>query len=135
MSGAPIALQAAVLAALAADADLLADLGEARIYDAAPRDATFPFVALGAASAEDWSSGTEAGTAHRLVLHVWSRAGGRREAWRIAGHLMRILHDAPLALESARAVLVRVDFAEVRRDPDGITTQGIVRLSALTEAE
>ena len=64
---------------------------------APPRDASFPYVALGETVETDWSSGDEPGGEIRLTLHVWSRAAGEREAWSILGQLMQRLRS-PLAL-------------------------------------
>jgi hypothetical protein len=125
-------LQAAVVAALAVDADLAALVGN-RIHDGAPRATDFPSITFGEAGQADWSSDREPGGDVRLTLHVWSRAIGKREAWTIIGHLMRLLHDAPLALDDNALVLLRVTFAEVRLDPDGQTEHGVVRLAALVE--
>jgi hypothetical protein len=125
-------LQAAIAAVLAADEDLAALVGD-RIHDGAPRASDFPSITFGEAGQADWSSDNEPGGEIRLTLHVWSRAIGKREAWTILGHLMRLLHDAPLTLEDHALVLVRVSFAEVRLDPDGKTEHGVLRLAALVE--
>jgi len=125
-------LQAAIVAALAADTDLAALVG-GRIHDGAPRATEFPSITFGETGQSDWSSDREPGGDVRLALHVWSRAVGKREAWRIIGHLMRLLHDAPLALDDNALVLLRVAFAEVRLDPDGRTEHGVVRVAALVE--
>ena len=127
-----LSLQAAIAAHLLADADLVALVG-GRIHDAPPRNAAFPLVVLGETAQADWSSGTEAGGEVRLVLHVWSRAEGKREAWTIIGALMRLLHDAPLTLDDASLVLIRTTYAEVRQEPDGITQHGVLRIVALVE--
>lgn len=129
---AALELQAAVVARLFADADLVALVGD-RIHDGAPRSLTFPSVTLGASGQADWSSDGEPGGDIRLDLHVWSREIGKREAWTIIGHLMRLLHDAPLTLDDHALVLVRITYAEVRLDPDGITEHGVVRVAALVE--
>ncbi len=133
MTTASLDFQAAVVARLLADADLLAALGGPHIHDGAPRGTGFPYVTLGAAGQADWSDGSAEGGDVSLTLHVWSRQGGKKEAWAIAGILMRLLHDEPLALADHHLVTLRVAFAEVRRDPDGITEHGVVRLEALVE--
>ncbi|HWJ72115.1 MAG TPA: DUF3168 domain-containing protein [Kaistia sp.] len=133
MNPAALDLQAAIRARLVADADLLAALGGPRIHDGAPRGTAFPFVTLGDTGQSDWSDGTTDGGDISLTLHVWSRQGGKKEAWAIAGILMRLLHDEPLALADHHLVTLRATFAEVRRDPDGITEHGVVRLAALVE--
>lgn len=124
--------QAALVALLLADPDLAALVGD-RIHDAAPRNAAFPFITLGDTGQADWSSGTEPGGQISSTLHVWSRAAGRREAWTIIGVLLHLLHDAPLPLDEHALVLMRVTYAEVRRDPDGLTEHGVMRVTALVE--
>lgn len=126
------ALQQAVFAALAADAGLAALVGD-RIFDAVPRAATFPFVSFGAATAADWSTGTDTGSEHRLTVNIWSRAGGRQESWAIGARIDAALHDQPLALEDHGLVNLRRELAEVRLDPDGLTWHGVFRFRAVTE--
>lgn len=95
-----LALRAAIHAALVTDAALVALLGAPRIHDVPPGDADFPFVTLGEAVVADWSTATEAGTEQALTLHVFSRSGGRAEAFAIAARLQAVLHDAALALKA-----------------------------------
>ena len=133
MNPAALDLQAAIAAQLLADADLVALLGGPRIHDGPPRGTAFPFVSIGDAGQSDWSDATTAGGAIRVTLHVWSRAAGKREAWTILGALMRLLHEAELALDGHALVLLRADYAEVRMDPDGLTEHGVLRLGALVE--
>lgn len=128
-----LALRQALHDRLAADGALLALLGGARIHDAPPKDAAFPFVTLGEAVVSDWSTGTEAGTEQALTLHAWSRAAGRREAFEIAAAVQQALHDAPLALAGHRLANLRTTTAEVRRDGDGRTFHALIRFRAVTE--
>ena len=44
------------------------------------------------------------------------------------------LNDAALTLDGHALVNLRFEFAETRRDPDGITYHGVVRFMAVTEA-
>jgi len=74
MSEAALALQMAMLACLRADDPVTAFVGD-RVFDAAPRNAAFPYIAFGPARASDWSTGTEDGSEHRITLHA-GRAGG-----------------------------------------------------------
>ena len=148
---AALELQAGLVASLLADAELAA-LVDDRIHDGAPRATAFPSVTLGEtgqavapratafpsvtlgeSGQADWSSDNEPGGQVQLALHVWSREIGKREAWTIIGHLMRLLHDAPLTLDEHALVTIRVTFAEVRLDPDGMTEHGVVRIAALIE--
>ncbi|MFG1207775.1 DUF3168 domain-containing protein [Xanthobacter flavus] len=128
-----LALRAAIHAALVTDAALVALLGAPRIHDVPPGDADFPFVTLGEAVVADWSTATEAGTEQALTLHVFSRSGGRAEAFAIAARLQAVLHDAALALEGHRLANLRAITAEVRRESDGRTFHALVRFRAVTE--
>jgi hypothetical protein len=128
-----VSLRAAIRGALAADAPLVSLLGGEKIYDEPPRDAALPYVTLGEDTLADGSTSTEPGDEHALTLHVWSRQGGHREAHVIAGAVLEALIDAPLALAGHHLANLRFVVADVRREADGRTYHGIVRLRALTE--
>lgn len=127
------ALQTSIHARLTADPAVIAALGSARIYDDVPRGAEFPYVTFGETTLRDWSTGGEEGSEHIVTLHVWSHAAGRREAQAVMGAVRTALHDQPLSLAGHRLVNLRHEFSDARRDPDGETYHGIVRLRAVTE--
>jgi hypothetical protein len=81
----------------------------------------------------DWSTGTEDGAEHELTLHVWSRAGGKKQVQEIMESVKAVLHDKPLLLEDHYLINLRYAFSEARLDPDGDTFHGIVRYRAVTE--
>lgn len=128
-----LSLRRALHAALAQDAALLALLGGPRIYDVPPNNAAFPYVALGEAVVSDWSTATEAGTEHALTLHIFSRSGGRAEAFALAACVHQALHDAPLELSGHRLANLRATTSEVVREKDGRTFHALVRFRAVTE--
>ncbi|MBM3543985.1 MAG: DUF3168 domain-containing protein [Alphaproteobacteria bacterium] len=127
------ALQRGVYQALAGSPGLTTLLGGARIYDDAPQSAPYPFITLGQSVMRDWSTGTEDGAEHELTLHVWSRAGGKRQVQEITEAIKQALHDKPLMLEDHYLINLRHIFSEARLDPDGDTFHGIVRYRAVTE--
>jgi hypothetical protein len=133
MASASWALQQAIYASLTSDDALVALLGGERIYDDVPDRKTFPYVTFAPGSERDWSTGSEAGLEHGVVLHVWSRGAGRKEALAIIEALHTRLHDAALLLSGHRLVNLRHESSDVRREPDGETFHGIVRLRAVTE--
>jgi hypothetical protein len=133
MSYSAITLRTAIRNALAADAPLALLLGGAKIYDEPPRDAALPYVTLGEDVIADNSTATEPGDEHALTLHVWSRQGGHKQAHAISGAVLAALVDAPLALDDFHLANLRFIVADVRRDADGRTYHGIVRLRAVTE--
>ncbi len=134
-TAAAAALRAAIHDALVADAPLTALLGGPRIYDEPPASVVFPYVTLGEARVADWSTGSERGEEHQLVLHAWSRQGGHKEAHLVAGALLQALDDAPLTLTDHRLVNMRFALADVRREADGRTYHALVRFRAVTEPD
>jgi len=133
MANASWALQQAVFARLTSDAALAALLGGARVYDDVPVRAAFPYVTFAQGAERDWSTASDAGAEHALVLHVWSRGNGRKELLAIMEALRAALHDAALTLTGHRLINLRHEVSDVRREGDGETYHGIVRLRAVTE--
>ena len=127
------ALQQALYAAVTGSAPLAALIGPPRVYDDVPQGAAFPYLTLGQSTLRDWSTGTDDAEEHILTLHVWSRAGGRKEMHEVMDALRGALHDQPLVLSGHRLVNIRHEISEARRDPDGETYHGIVRFRAVTE--
>jgi hypothetical protein len=127
-----LALQKAVVAALSADAAVDALVGD-RIYDAPPRDAAFPYVSFGEARVADWSTATDTGAEHRLIVEAWSRERGKRQCYEVIEAVETALDDAALALDDHALVNLRFEFADVRREGDGITYRGTMRFRAVTE--
>jgi Protein of unknown function (DUF3168) len=89
-------LQRGIYQALANSSELGVLLGGTRIDGDAPRAASYPFISLGQSLIRDWSTGTEEGAEHLLTLHVWSRAGGKKQVHNIIEAIQSTLHDQPL---------------------------------------
>jgi hypothetical protein len=133
MSSASWELQKAVFSKLSGDAPVTALLGANRIYNDVPRAAVLPYVTLAGSAIRDWSTGSEDGHEHVLTIGIWSRANGEREVHRVLSAIEDALHDHDLALENHHLVNLRAEFSEVRRDADGETSRGTLRLRAITE--
>lgn len=127
------ALQRSLYQALANSLELVSLLGGVRVYDDAPQSAPYPVITLGQSVIRDWSTGTEDGAEHSLTLHVWSRAGGKKQMQEIIEAIRSALHDQPLVLQDHYLVNLRHEFSEARLDPDGDTFHGVVRYRAVTE--
>ena len=133
MPSASWSLQKAIYSGLQANTVVTGLLGGQRIFDDVPQRTELPYLTLGQSTVSDWSTGTDAGTEHVLTIHAWSRADGRREAHELMEAVRSVLHDAPLALEGHVLVNLLHERSEARREPDGETIHGIVRLRAVTE--
>ncbi len=133
MTTATWALQTAIYARLIADPDLTSVLGGQKVFDHVPRGTQPPYVTFGITTERDWSTGTETGSEHEISLLVWSQNRGRRELQAVTDTLRDALHDAALSLTGHRLINLRHAFSELRREPDGETWRGLIRLRAVTE--
>lgn len=124
-------VQAAVIGLLRADASVAALVGN-RIYDRAPQHPTYPFIELGAVSAQpDFGTHSGEGWDEIMQIHAWSRsAAGRVEAKLIRQAIVQALHDAKPALDGL--IAMRVVGAVLREERDHETTQAIIRLRVMT---
>ncbi len=128
------ALQQAIHAALASNADLQALIGNPpRLYDYVPRKSVFPYVVLGDESQSDWSTATEAGTEHLFTVHVWSRNLGHRESKQIAEIVRAALHGASLSVTDCTLIDLRHLATDFSRESDGQTFRASLRFRAVTE--
>jgi hypothetical protein len=134
MSSASWALQAAIFAALSADGGVKSVLGDpARVYDEVPREAAMPYLVIGDDKENGWNTATDNGSEHGLVLHVWSRARGRKECKAIAYAVRAALDDAALAPSGHTLIDIAYQSAEFLRQTDGQTYHAILRFRAVTE--
>lgn len=127
-------LQAAIVAALRADTDLVALLGgEERVMDRVPRGRDFPFVAIGRTSAQDWSTDDRAGEEHLVTLRCWSRATGRDEVLAIAERLTAALSGLSGTHGDTRIVSFAPLSSEHGYEPADRAWRATLRFRALTE--
>jgi hypothetical protein len=128
------ALQQAIYAALAANTDLQALIGDPpRLFDYVPRDSAFPYVVIGDETESDWSTATEDGTEHQLTIHVWSRSSGHKEAKSIAEIIRSSLNNAALSVSGATLIDIRHLATDFARQADGQTYRASLRFRAVTE--
>ncbi|MEL6364676.1 MAG: DUF3168 domain-containing protein [Pseudomonadota bacterium] len=133
MSDASWAVQSAVYAQLRADARVQATIGDpARIFDAPPETAVFPYLTIGETRVSDYP-GLAGGFEHDLRLYAYSQYAGRREVKRIMSAVYDAIHETAFDVPGFRLVNMRYVFADVlrRREPD--TYQGVMRYRAVTE--
>jgi hypothetical protein len=128
------ALQQAVFATLCTNDAVRELLGDPpRVYDTPPRGAAFPYCVIGDDAESDWSTATEAGSAHSLAVHVWSRAGGHREAKLVAEAVRDALDGTELAVTGQVLVDLRWLASDFVREADGETLRATLRFRAVLE--
>lgn len=127
-----IDLQKAVFARLSGDAGLTAMLGSDGMFDRLVEREQFPYLAMGRATYADWSTSTDEGAELVVTTHIWDRSQSRERTVEILDRVSELLSD-DLILDDHRVVIQRIEFAEVRRQPDSQDFHGLVRLRAKME--
>src|SRR5699024_9399959 len=112
-------LQQALFEAIAADQACAALLGD-RIHDAAPpfgpdAGAEGLYLTLGDETVTDWSTASDRGARHRVVLTVHAPQRGFADAKRAAAAVADVVLDGELALSRGRVVGARFAGARTRR--------------------
>jgi hypothetical protein len=128
------ALQQAIFATLCASDDIK-DLVDdpPRIFDTPPRGTAFPYIVIGDDTESDWSTATEAGSEHAVVIHAWSRADGHKEAKLIADTVRDTLDGAELAVTGQALIGIRYLDTAFTRESDGETIHAVLRFRAVME--
>ena len=127
------ALQAAIHARLISDVSVTTLLGGAKVHDRTPPEEVFPYVTFGPAASQDWSTGTERGDDHLIILNIWSRQQGKKQVLDIAGAVISSLETAALAPAGHRVVLLRLIGLDANYDSGLRGYRATLRFEALTE--
>lgn len=123
-------LQKAMFSSIRGDAAIMSLISGA--YDRPPQQSAFPYLSLGEWVTENWGGQGLLGVKHSVLLQVWSRGGGQKEAVGIVARLHTILHDAALEVEGQTLVMLRVESTKISVADDGSTYRGDVGLVAIT---
>jgi hypothetical protein len=132
---AALALQKAIRARLASFAPVTALVPASNIFDRHARPESFPAIVMG----EDQELGEDVTlTRHHLrvfaTLHLWHREPGLTGVKAIAGAIRNAVRAGFPELDTPyRRVDLRYESARFLRDPDGITSHGVVTLEARIE--
>ena len=132
MINASLSLQRALYAALIADADVLAALGGAKVFDHAPHNTAFPYITFSSVEARAWNTADTEGAQHSITLEAWSDGKGRRQVLAILSAVEKAL-VSPIAPDGHTLVLLQSERLSARRSADGRTYQASLVLKALTE--
>ena len=128
------ALEAAVLAALKADAGVAA-LVAGRVLAEGDAAAAFPHLALGAWRSRAWNAGGERGEEIVFALSAFVRRGGRAAALEALGAAAAALDGAALSPDEGRVVALFFQDAEAALEKDRQTWRATGRFRALVELD
>jgi hypothetical protein len=128
------ALQQAIFATLCASDEIKDVVGDPpRVFDTPPRGTAFPYIVIGDDTESDWSTATEDGSEHAIVIHVWSRADGRKEAKLVADAVRDTLDGAELSVTGQALIDIRYLETSYTRESDGETIHAVLRFRAVLE--
>ncbi|MER5892401.1 DUF3168 domain-containing protein [Streptomyces sp. NPDC001876] len=109
-------VQEAVYAKVVADGPFMALV--TGLFDEVPEPVAHPYVSFGTTTEVVDDAHNQRGLAVNLVLHIWSRYRGFREAAEILAALDLVLDRQPLAVAGYRDVSIAHQQHQQLRDPD-----------------
>jgi hypothetical protein len=127
-------LQALIVATLKANVGVMALING--VYDQPPPDpwgATKAYVSIGPTDVLIDDADCIAGEEHTVQLDVWSRAVGAVECKKICAAVKAALHQAEIVLTDNALVEIELQLYRVLRDPDGLTTHGVMQFRVALE--
>ncbi|KRB01363.1 hypothetical protein ASD83_07610 [Devosia sp. Root685] len=105
-----VALQAALVAALEADAALTALVGAGGVFDAPPQNRPAPYVVIDRHDVRQADGDEAPGQEHRVLVHCWADRPSRKAALAIAERVMAARNGlVPAGLAVALAEHVRTE--------------------------
>ncbi len=122
---------------------LVAQISSAQVFDDVPGlpegkpDSDFPYIVIGEDTGAPWDTDDVLGSQVFIMLHVWSRYEGKKQAKEIMSDIYNALNrQAPnLVAVGFRFVDCLFDFAEVFDENDGVTRHGVCRFKLTVEKE
>lgn len=132
MANVELELQKEIVARLKADATV-ASLVNGRIYDSVPVGATFPYVSIGPVDSVEDDADCITGLEVAQQIDCWSRAVGFPECKKVVDAVRTALHDYNFDLASNALVFFEHRNTRITRDPDGLTSHGILGFEAAIE--
>lgn len=126
-----VTLQKAIFETLNNDSYLLSIT--TGVYENPAPVIAFPYIALGALAATDWSTKTTSGLQITVPIHSYSQTS-KKEVIDILDRVFDLLQSGGLDLEGHELIAMRFEYNEIGLEPDGITYHGVIRFKAYTEA-
>ncbi len=108
-------------------------LGVTGVFDFAPRDQAYPYITIGPGTAIPFDTCTDNGQESTVFVHTWSQYNGQKEVKEIMDRVYLVLQNASLAIPGHDTILCQFEFAEIMKDPDGVTHHGVQRFRVITE--
>lgn len=126
-------LQALMYQRLIGNAAVTAIVGN-RVYDNPIGKDVFPYISFGPSDVVEDDADCISGRIETVQIDCWSRyQGGFREVKGLADAVKNALHRYAGTMETNTLVEMTVRGIRVFRDPDGLTSHGVVTVQAIVE--
>jgi uncharacterized protein DUF3168 len=126
-------LQTVITDRLKADSAIAALIGD-RVFDRIPNVPTFPYVSFGNSQVIPVSADAIDAAETFVTLHTWDRFKGFDKSKSLGPLVIAALHEADLDTPGSVTLSVLLQSVNYLRDPDGLTTHGVMTFSILTDA-
>ena len=126
------ALQTAIYERLSGDAPLGALI--TGVFDEVPEGQAAPYVVIGEVTEVPSEAHDRSGIDASLVLNIWSRYRGYKQAAQILREVDRLLHRQTLTVSGFTKVSVAQEMHQFLRDPDPTLRRCIARYRVWLEA-
>jgi len=110
------------------------------VYDAVPPDPFDPwgakkaYISFGPEDAYNEDAECQTNSVHTVQIDCWSRQVGSVHCKRMVDAVYAVLHDnSSLALSQNALQQIQVVLRQVLRDPDGLTTHGVLQVQAMIQ--
>ena len=106
------------------------------VYDRVPTDpykAKTAYISFGPSDTVEDGADCVISGLHTLQIDIWSKAVGQVEAKRLVHLVTKALHLQELTIADNALAEIRVEFSRVFTDSDGLTTHGVVIVTASIE--
>jgi len=127
-------LQGVIIDVLRNDPELIQLVGS-RAYDRVPENVVFPYISLGPTFDVEDDADCISGSDISIQIDAWSRAVGFPEVKRISNAVRNALHQRDLQLTENALALIQCRGIRILRDPDGLTSHGVVDINAFVERQ
>lgn len=99
---------------------------DARVYDRVPIGASLPYVTIGDEQVVDDGNTCDNGWEVFSDVHIWSRAnGGFQEAKLLVATIVPAIVGIT-SIDGHHLISVEVENTRIFRDPDGLTSHGVI---------
>ena len=115
-----------------ADPDVLT-LEPSGFYDSVPDDAGERYISFGPFSVVPDDTDCSRGGLYQQQIDVWTEEVGDVVCKRLTERVKRAVHDRNLNLTDNVLIDMQVSLWRVMRDPDGLTSHGVVIVEAMIE--